>query len=59
MINPTFVFWIMWLVLLFVGGWVFPPLDPIYRRPFGIHVYVWIMLGLLGIMARGSPFAGW
>ncbi len=59
MINPTFVFWVMWLILLFGGGWVWSPWDPVGRRPFGIIVWIWIMMGLLGIMAKGSPFSGW
>jgi hypothetical protein len=59
MITPTLVFWVMWLVLLFVGMWIYPPNQEPNYRPFGLHFYLWIMLGLLGVMAKGSPFAGW
>lgn len=59
MITPTMVFWIMWLLLPFGGFWLYSPFDPVGRRPFGGFLYLWIMLGLLAIMAKGSPFVGW
>ncbi len=59
MITPTLVFWIMWLIAALSGFWFYPPsVQPNYR-PFGVHIWLLIMLALLGIMAKGSPFAGW
>ncbi len=59
MITPYVVFWIMWLFWLLGGLWVYPPYQEPNYRPFGLHMWVWIMLGLLGLMAGGSPFKGW
>lgn len=59
MITPYIVFWIMWLVGVFGWFFVYPPMIPTNYRPFGLVVWIWIMLALLALMSRGSPFAGW
>ena len=59
MITPYVVFWVLWLVGLVFGSWLFSPWEQPNRRYFGANLMIWIMFALLGIMAKGSPFAGW
>jgi len=52
------LFWIVFLVaLIFGAGWGWPR-DPANRYAFGSWVVLWVLLGLLGWAAFGSPIKG-
>lgn len=58
MITPYVVFWALWLFGVFVALFAYP-FGPANYRPLGFAAWIWVMLGLLGLIAGGSPFKGW
>ncbi len=56
MITIGFLFWLLMILWLIFGGWVY--WSPPNWRPFGGHLLLWVLLFLLGLKAFGFPISG-
>lgn len=56
--SIAFVFWFLMLLDLIFGFWAYPPFVQTNYRPFGGHLFFWVVVALLGWHDFGFPIHG-
>ena len=54
----SFIFWLLMLLDLIFGFWIYPPFVQTNYRPLGGHLFFWIIIALLGWRVFGFAITG-